>query len=154
MYQRTLKKICLVLLEKVSVRNKYKSNDEREYLYAYTETFAIFSMIFLEGKSTEGMLYRFLEFISIYYPISKVIKIAKNLEDEGSISTSEFKKVELLIKYRCKTAKRNFGKFAKHNKCVSSIINYSKSVFAQIGERVLKGKAKRSVEKVLSFQNY
>mmetsp|Transcript_41193 Transcript_41193/g.47431 ORF Transcript_41193/g.47431 Transcript_41193/m.47431 type:complete len:80 (+) Transcript_41193:549-788(+) len=79
MFQRTLKKLSLFLLEKVSVRNKYKSNNQKEYLFAYTETFAMFAKVFLEGPNTPNMIERFLEFASIYYPTSKVKIIAGNL---------------------------------------------------------------------------
>ena len=72
MYQRTLKKIALYLLEKVSVRNKYKANKMHEYLIAYTETFSVFSILLLQGRDTPGLLEKFLDFVSIYFPIAKL----------------------------------------------------------------------------------
>lgn len=150
MFQRTLKKITLYLLEKVSVRNKYKSNDEKEYLVAYTETFAMFSKIFLEGIHTPNIMERFLEFICIYYPLSKVSYLLNTLEKEGSIE-KEFKdNLEHIMNRRDRTSKKDFSNFVRNNLCMKTIMKYCKEVFDNIGEKLLKGKAKKSVERVLS----
>jgi hypothetical protein len=52
---------------------------------AYAETFAMFLMLFLQSLDTPNIMQRFLEFITIYYPASKVKKIADLLQEEGSI---------------------------------------------------------------------
>lgn len=105
MYQRNLKKVTLFMLEKVSVRNKYKCNDVREYLVAYTETFTIFSLIFLEGPHTPNILERFLEFIWIYYPTSKVKFIADELEKEKAISNDVKLHIHEISDIRDRTSK-------------------------------------------------
>lgn len=115
MYQRTLKKIALYLLEKVSVRNKYKSNKSFEYLIAYTETFAVFSIILMEGKRTPDIIKKFIEFTSIYFPTVKVIKIMKDLVAEGSIDQDYKDWMTKVTMMRDKTAKKNFNTFVQNN---------------------------------------
>lgn len=149
MYQRTLKKVTLFLLEKVSVRNKYKCNEAREYLVAYTETFAVFAMLFLEGAHTPNMLTRFLEFITIYYPTLKINRIADLLWMEGSINEELRNHIHSISKRRDKTSKKDFNNFAQNNLCMKAILKYSKEVFDEAGEKILKGKTKKSVQKVL-----
>lgn len=149
MYQRTLKKIALYLLEKVSVRNKYKSNKSFEYLIAYTETFAVFSIILMEGKRTPDIIKKFIEFTSIYFPTVKVIKIMKDLVAEGSIDQDYKDWMTKVTMMRDKTAKKNFNTFVQNNSWMKAILTYSKQVYDREGENILKGKLRKTVEKVL-----
>lgn len=149
MYQRNLKKIALYLLEKVSVRNKYKCHDESEYLVAYTETFVLFSLVFL-GENEEGdIIKNFLEFITIYFPTNKVIKLAEILLEEGSIEEELKNHVHLIAEMRDKTSKKNFNLFVQNNYCMMKIVHFCQKIFEKTDKDTLKGKARETVQKVL-----
>lgn len=150
MFQRTIKKIAFFMLDKVSVKNKYKSNDLSEYIQAYTETFCIFSLIFLDGQDTQKLMVRFIEFISIYFPIQKVVFITKELHKEKAISDTEFTELETMIKIRDKTAKKVFKSFLNSNLCMKNVMLYAANVFQKNSDIMVDGKAKKWVEKILT----
>ncbi|CAI2386061.1 unnamed protein product [Moneuplotes crassus] len=149
MYQRNLKKITLFLLKNVSVRNKYKCNDAKQFLMAYSETFVLFCFIFFKEIPIEDTLIKFLEFTCIYYPTVKVKSLAKRLCIEGSI-TKEFQaQLERLASIREQTSKKSFLIFVKNNSCMRRIIRYCKDLYDTRGKHVLKGRAAGCVQKLL-----
>jgi len=153
MYQRNIKKVTLFLLEKVSVRNKYKSNEVIEFLVAYAETFAVFTMIFHEGLDTPNMLHKFLDFTTIYYPTNKVKHIANLLWEEKSISCEFRDHIHVISDIRDKTSKKDFGFFTQNNACMLAILAYWRDLFEREGKHILKGRMKKIVQKVNMLKN-
>ena len=91
-------------------------NSEKDFLYAYTESFALFWIIFLKGKDTENMLDRFLEFITLYFPPPKIIKVARKLLEENSIQLLKYWfiiyfKIDYALNY-CK--ERKLSNYRRH----------------------------------------
>ena len=73
----------------------------------------------------------------------------EELVKEGSITYEYQRWMENLAAQRDKTAKKDFNGFAQNNECMKAILRYSKSVFDKYGDCLLKGKMKKTVEKIL-----
>ena len=117
MLQRKIrkKKTVLIILYRVGVRNKFKSAEVEEYAHPMAESFALFLKIFMIEIKFDELIDYFLEFISIYFSMVKIKKLAAILKKERSISDKSYYNFKHLTETRETTSLRGFKETIKAN---------------------------------------
>ena len=129
-FLRLVKKLPLFLVENCGSKNKYKHNNLLDYSAAYSESHCSF-LFSINDFNEERILRSYIEYVVIYFPPSKVIRLFRHLIRQNPNEQDFIVRQHENLEKREKCSIRNIRRWAQSSQTFSNILRIALSVLRE-----------------------